>query len=130
MFRLQIPVFYLISFTIKLFNMKHYLSILLLLFITSLFGQNEYECAANPGDNKIICFSDAMSLSAPVNLLYNTPPNIQWTYLPGGPVPVNDVHIASPNSLNSAVTRVSGLPWAPGNYNFQFCVDCKDSTLR
>ncbi len=107
--------------------MKHYLAIFLLCLVTGLFGQDlATECAANAGADRNICYRDAMALSAPTNLNYTVPPNIQWTY-ESGQLPANQVVIANPNDFNTAITNMSGsATWPIGDYYFKFCADCRD----
>lgn len=134
MFRLQIPVFYLVSFTIKLFNMKHYLSILLLFFIANLFGQNEYECAAVFDTRDTICYNNPMTLVTTHSLFYNTPPNIEWSFtgfvsnVPGGPniTPSQIVISSQDGGFTANVTYTGSTTFPTGAYSFQLCVDCLD----
>jgi hypothetical protein len=114
--------------------MKHYLSILLLLFITSLFGQNDYECAAVFDTRETICYNSPMILATTHSLFYNTPPNINWSFVgfvsnvPGGPnITSNQIHITSQDDgFTAHVTYTLSTDFPTGAYTFKLCVDCLD----
>lgn len=107
--------------------MKHIFLLIFWCFTQTLFSQKETDCSPNAGFDQVICFDDEIILSAPSSDDYNAPPNITWTYLPGGPLPVSQVGFTNQGGLITGVTHIGINKWPAGNYTFQFCVDCADT---
>ncbi len=106
--------------------MKHYLSLLFLFCLGSLFGQG-LDCSVevNPGGK--ICYDSPMCLTATTSPTFNTPPNSHWSYV-SGPVAPSAIGFVDANAFSTCVINNSGSPtWLPGPYTFEFCVDCRET---